>query len=112
MNQVRQLRLLAGYHIGLDIVERLARAATRQEQQRKALEGAADEIERLQSRGSEWRPIGDGEPEDQRVLVVRKLPDGARYVDVMSWVSEPESGLPPLVNKQCVTHWMPFPDLP
>jgi hypothetical protein len=41
------LRLLSGYHLGTDLVERLASAERAQRQQREALEQAADEIERL-----------------------------------------------------------------
>ena len=112
MTYLNRLRLLAGYHAGHDLIERLTHAFQSQEQQREALAEAADEIERLQAKACEWRPIGDSEPDDQRVLVVRELPDGARYVDVMTWVAEPDSGLPPLVSKQHVTHWMPLPSLP
>lgn len=112
MNLLSQLRLLAGYHAGIDLVERLTNALDGQKQQREALAEAADEIERLQAKACEWRPIGESEPQDQRVLVVRELPDGAMYVDVMTWVAEPDSGLPPLVSKQHVTHWMPLPGPP
>jgi hypothetical protein len=41
------LRLLSGYHIGADLLERLANAEQGQRQQRDALAMAADEVERL-----------------------------------------------------------------
>jgi hypothetical protein len=44
------LRLLSGYHLGVDLVERLAYAEQTQRQQREALAQAADEIERLTAR--------------------------------------------------------------
>jgi predicted trehalose synthase len=44
------LRLLSGYHMGSDIVERLAHAEASQRQQGEALAQAADEIERLVAR--------------------------------------------------------------
>lgn len=47
---VAHLRLLACYHGGLDLAQRLAHAETIQRQQRIALEQAADEIERLQAK--------------------------------------------------------------
>jgi BMFP domain-containing protein YqiC len=44
------LRLLSGYHMGTDLVDRLATAERSQKQQREALAQAADEIERLNAR--------------------------------------------------------------
>jgi predicted trehalose synthase len=44
------LRLLSGYHMGTDLVDRLASAERMQRQQRDALAQAADEIERLTAR--------------------------------------------------------------
>lgn len=41
------LRLLGGYHLGLDIIDRLQSAERFQRQQREALAQAAEEIERL-----------------------------------------------------------------
>lgn len=41
------LRLLSGYHLGTDLVDRLTAAERCQRQQREALALAADEIERL-----------------------------------------------------------------
>jgi len=41
------LRLLSGYHMGTDLVDRLSHAERIQRQQRDALAKAADEIERL-----------------------------------------------------------------
>jgi hypothetical protein len=41
------LRLVSGYHLGIDLVQRLADAERAQRQQRDALAQAADEIERL-----------------------------------------------------------------
>jgi hypothetical protein len=41
------LRLLSGYHMGTDLVDRLTAAERFQRQQREALAQAADEIERL-----------------------------------------------------------------
>lgn len=45
-----RLRLLSGYHIGVDVVDRLAYAERHQQMQREALEQAADEIDRLRAR--------------------------------------------------------------
>jgi len=106
---VSDLRLLAGYHMGTDLVERLAHAEQCQQKQRDALVAAADELEKGHA---QWRLLSEEEPQDQRVLVVRDIPGAARYVDVMVWVAEPDSGLPPLSSKQHVTHWMPLPPLP
>jgi BMFP domain-containing protein YqiC len=47
---INHLRLLSGYHVGTDLVERLAFAERTQGQQREALAKAADEIERLTAR--------------------------------------------------------------
>jgi BMFP domain-containing protein YqiC len=44
------LRLLGGYHLGLDIIDRLQAAERFQRQQREALARAAEEIERLMAR--------------------------------------------------------------
>jgi hypothetical protein len=44
------LRLLSGYHMGTDLIDRLANAERTQRQQREALAQAADEIERLTGR--------------------------------------------------------------
>jgi len=44
------LRLLASYHMGTDLADRLANAERTQKQQREALAQAADEIERLEAR--------------------------------------------------------------
>jgi hypothetical protein len=44
------LRLLASYHMGTDLADRLAHAERTQKQQREALAQAADEIERLEAR--------------------------------------------------------------
>jgi hypothetical protein len=41
------LRLLSGYHMGTDLIDRLTAAERCQRQQREALAQAADEIERL-----------------------------------------------------------------
>ena len=41
------LRLLSGYHLGTDLLDRLAAAERFQRQQCEALAQAADEIERL-----------------------------------------------------------------
>jgi hypothetical protein len=41
------LRLLSGYHLGTDLIDRLTAAERFQKQQREALAQAADEIERL-----------------------------------------------------------------
>jgi hypothetical protein len=41
------LRLVSGYHMGTDLVDRIAHAERVQRQQRDALAKAADEIERL-----------------------------------------------------------------
>lgn len=47
-NLTRELRLLADYHGGTDLVERLSNAQREQEAQRKALRTAADRIEVLE----------------------------------------------------------------
>jgi hypothetical protein len=44
------LRLLSGYHLGTDLIDRLTAAERFQKQQREALANAADEIERLVAR--------------------------------------------------------------
>jgi len=46
---VNHLRLLSGYHLGTDLVERLAAAERDQAQQRQALARAADRIEQLEA---------------------------------------------------------------
>jgi hypothetical protein len=58
---VNHLRLLSGYHLGTDIVERLAHAERCQRQQGEALEQAADEIERLAAELAKLRAV-DGPP--------------------------------------------------
>ena len=45
---VNHLRLLSGYHLGTDLVDRLAAAERTQGQQREALAKAADRIEELE----------------------------------------------------------------
>jgi hypothetical protein len=54
------LRLLSGYHIGADLLERLAHAEQGQRQQREALAQAADEIERLTAelQACKAQPVG------------------------------------------------------
>ncbi len=47
---INHLRLLASYHMGTDLADRLAYAERTQKQQREALAKAADEIERLTAR--------------------------------------------------------------
>jgi len=47
---INHLRLLASYHMGTDLADRLANAERTQKQQREALAQAADEIERLEAR--------------------------------------------------------------
>lgn len=47
------LRLLSGYHLGTDLIDRLTAAERFQKQQREALAQAADEIERLTARINE-----------------------------------------------------------
>jgi len=46
---VNHLRLLSGYHLGTDLVERLAHAERTQKCQRDALTQAADRIEQLEA---------------------------------------------------------------
>lgn len=48
-----QLRLVASYHMGTDLVDRLAYADRVQMQQRQALKQAADEIDGLRARVAE-----------------------------------------------------------
>ena len=57
------LRMLAGYHIGTDLVERLAWAEQCQAKQREALAKAADRIDELEREvarmQAETRPSAD-----------------------------------------------------
>lgn len=57
------LRLLSGYHLGTDLIDRLTAAERFQKQQREALANAADEIERLVARVAELEHMlaDDGE---------------------------------------------------
>jgi hypothetical protein len=55
---LKRLRLLSGFHMGVDLVSRLADAERYQEQQRQALAEAADEIERLRARCKDTPPVG------------------------------------------------------
>jgi len=50
---INHLRLLSGYHLGTDLIDRLTAAQRFQKQQREALVQAADEIERLTARVKE-----------------------------------------------------------
>jgi hypothetical protein len=55
------LRLLSGYHLGTDLIDRLTAAERFQRQQREALAQAADEIERLTAELEDARRLqGDG----------------------------------------------------
>lgn len=60
----------------------------------------------------QWIALADREPGLERVIVARTMPNGCQYVDVIAWVPEHNSGLPPLPSKAHVTHWMPLPDPP
>lgn len=51
-------------------------------------------------------------PGEQRVLVIRKLPSGYRYIDVVAWWKDDPCGLPPVPTFDHVTHWMPMPQMP
>lgn len=46
---INHLRLLSGYHLGTDLLDRLAAAERFQRQQCEALKTAADRIEQLQA---------------------------------------------------------------
>lgn len=46
---INHLRLVASYHMGTDLLDRLAHAERVQRQQREALNQAADRIEQLQA---------------------------------------------------------------
>lgn len=61
-----------------------------------------------------WRSVAvDGLPDvAKRVLIVRRVPDGNRYIDIKAYFSEPESGLPPLCDMTGVTHWADLPEVP
>jgi hypothetical protein len=59
---------------------------------------------------TDWQPWPP--PETMRCLVVREVPDGNRYVDVIAYVHEPESGLPPYPSQVGNSHWMPLPSPP
>jgi uncharacterized small protein (DUF1192 family) len=54
------LRLLSGYHLGTDLLDRLAAAERFQRQQCQALAQAADEIERLTAelQAKQAEPVG------------------------------------------------------
>jgi hypothetical protein len=54
------LRLLSGYHMGTDLLDRLAAAERFQRQQCQALAQAADEIERLTTelQAKQAQPVG------------------------------------------------------
>jgi len=54
------LRLLSGYHLGTDLLDRLAAAERFQRQQCQALAQAADEIERLTAelQACKAQPVG------------------------------------------------------
>ena len=54
------LRLLSGYHMGTDLLDRLAAAERFQRQQCQALAQAADEIERLTAelQAKQAQPVG------------------------------------------------------
>jgi hypothetical protein len=60
----------------------------------------------------EWIPLSEREPPESRVIVARQMPNGCQYIDVMVWIPEPYSGLPPLPSKLHATHWMPLPEFP
>jgi hypothetical protein len=45
------------------------------------------------------------------VLVCRKI-GGQTYVDVVAYMHEEPSGLPPLCNYKDVVAWMPLPEPP
>ena len=49
------LRLLSGYHLGTDLIDRLTAAERFQKQQREALVKAADRIEQLESEVTQLR---------------------------------------------------------
>jgi hypothetical protein len=51
------LRLLSGYHMGTDLLDRLAAAERFQRQQCQALAQAADEIERLTAELAKLRAV-------------------------------------------------------
>lgn len=49
------LRLLSGYHLGTDLIDRLTAAERFQKQQREALAQAAERIEQLEAEVSKLR---------------------------------------------------------
>ena len=51
-------------------------------------------------------------PPEARVLVVREVANGNRYIDMASWWHDEPCGLPAISSLQNVTHWMPLPELP
>lgn len=59
-----------------------------------------------------WIPLAKQRPGEQRVLVIRKVPKGYRYIDVVSWWNDDPCGLPPVPTFDHVTHWMPLPQMP
>ncbi len=59
-----------------------------------------------------WRDFQtDKPPSPSRVLVCRKS-GGQTYVDVVAYIAEEPSGLPPLCNYRDVVAWMPLPEPP
>ena len=59
-----------------------------------------------------WIPMAKQRPPEARVLVVREVANGNRYIDMASWWHDDPCGLPAISSLQNVTHWMPLPELP
>lgn len=59
-----------------------------------------------------WIPIAQQRPPEARVLVVREVENGNRYVDVVAWWHDEPCGLPEVPTFRGVSHWMPLPALP
>lgn len=104
------LRDVASYHLGTDLAERLVDASRWQAKQSELMLVAADEIERLMGL-HKWHPFPDQEMPEGTHLVVRRV-NGQTYVDTLTIVPEPDSGLPPSPAIASVTHWMPLPKPP
>jgi hypothetical protein len=68
---------------------------------------AADALEKMR-----WRPFDAEKPASpSRVLVCRQI-GSQTYVDVVAYIAEEPSGLPPLCNYKDVVAWMPLPEPP
>jgi hypothetical protein len=68
---------------------------------------AAAALEQMQ-----WREFATEKPENYSRVIAHRVIGQRSYVDVMSYIEEPESGMKPLVDTQHIKHWMPMPEPP